>query len=188
MNLTSTTNSCIVFLLPDITVDNFLPTAGSNPTFTKNTATTLTDFTINVKNIATAGAGNQIAAATTGDNYAIDIYLAQANLATTPAAIKTAAFPATANAATVGNLKSALAAGGGTTSLTMTASGITLPVANCNKYTWLCAKVKKASGGQYIDSNANNNYQCKDNTAKISCPVGKLTFSSLYMKLRSILY
>jgi hypothetical protein len=55
----------------------------------------LTDLTLNVQNAATRNPGNDIYKARSGDNYAIDLHFAQADLAVNPRAKKTPAFPAT---------------------------------------------------------------------------------------------
>lgn len=155
--------------LSDIIALNFDPAAGTYPDLTMNTAVNLVGFKIDVKNQAVAGAGNKIALST-GDNYAIDIYLAKVNLGTTPAGTKTTAFPATLN---TGDLKVALAVGATTSpQQVMTANGITLPTADCNQYTWLCGCVKKGGGAQYVDSDTTNNCDCADASSKIKCLPG----------------
>lgn len=149
---------------------NFDPSAGTYPTFVKNTAADLVGFKLDIKNDAAASLGNDILASTTLDNYAIDIFLAQADLASSPAGIKTAAFSATL---VTGDLKVGLAATSQTTSLqVLTASGITLPIINCNLYNWLCACVKEGAGAKYVDVSSTNNCQCQDATSKITCPPG----------------
>ena len=163
-------SSTSAFIFSDIKVINFDPTTGTYPTFVKNTAANLVGFKLNIQNSATAGLGNDILDST-GDNYAVDIYLAQADLGTTPAGVKTSAFPATL---VTGDLTKGLAATATTTSLQeLTANGITLPITGCNLYTWLCACVKEGAGAQYIDSVTTNNCHCQDATSKISCPPGE---------------
>lgn len=153
---------------------NFDPTAGTLPTFVMNTAANLVGFKLDIKNNAAAGVGNQIAAST-GDNYAIDVYLAKADLAVTPAGVKTTAFPATLAS---GDLKVGLAVGETTSPLQeMTANGITLPTADCNQYVWLCACVKEGGGAQYVDSVTTNNCDCTNAASNIQCLPGKLQFS-----------
>ncbi|XP_064625601.1 uncharacterized protein LOC135486599 isoform X2 [Lineus longissimus] len=172
-----TTNNCmckdaklLISCFPDIIVETFDPNAGNFPTLVKNTPETLTNFEVVIKNNAAAGAGNQIGAPTSpDDNYAIDIYLAQADLETTPGATKDGPYPATLTG--TGDLKETLAPGASAATNTLTANGIKLPIADCNKYVSICALVKKGTGAQYLDSVTTNNYKCADASTKISCPV-----------------
>jgi hypothetical protein len=150
-------------------VRNFNPADGTYTTYVKDEENTLAGFKLRVKNDAGARAGNQIAASTS-DNFAIDVYFAQADLSTSPSAVKTSAFPASL---TSGDLTVGLAPGAKTPLQVLTASGITLPTLNCNQYTWICAGVKGGSGAQYIDSDTMNNCKCSDASAKISCPSGR---------------
>ncbi|XP_064622199.1 uncharacterized protein LOC135484544 isoform X2 [Lineus longissimus] len=161
---------CLQLILmcdPDIHGASFTPPAGAAyPDFIVNKATDLTNFTFSIQNAAT-GAKNDILASTTGDNFAVDVYFAKANLVTTPQGTKSTAFVATAGAL---DLKVALAAGA--TSLDnklFTANGITLPTTDCNLFTWLCACVKQGTGAHYVDADTNNNCDCQDAKAKISC-------------------
>jgi hypothetical protein len=134
-------------------------------------------------NSAGTGAGNQIAASTS-DNFAIDVYFAQADLSSNPSAVKTSAFPATL---TTGDLTVALAPGAKTATLqVLSASGITLPILFCNRYTWICACVKEGPGAQYVDSVTTNNCLCSDATAKISCPSGMVIGIALIKSLLSL--
>jgi hypothetical protein len=148
---------------------NFDPDAGSYPIFVKNNANNLVGFKLDIKNNAMAGVGNQIAASTS-NNYAVDVYFAQADLAVTPGATKTTAFAAVL---TSGDLKFGLAVGATTSPMQVFTVTATLPTGNCKLYTWLCACVKAGPGAQYVDSITTNNCQCKDASAKISCSPGK---------------
>jgi hypothetical protein len=150
-------------------VVSFNPAAGTYPIFAENRVRTLKGFTLYIKNHASAGAGNQIEASTS-DNYAIDLYFAEADLGVAPGANKSEAFPATL---TSGDMTVGLAVGASTNpAQVFTASGVTIRSADCNKYTWICACVKNGSGAQYIDSVTTNNCDCLDATDKISCPAG----------------
>jgi hypothetical protein len=163
----------VFFYFTDIQALAFTPTAGTYPDFIINTPANLASFTVTIKNAAT-GASNAILVST-GDNYAVDVYFAQANLATTPTGTKSAAFAATADSQ---DLKVALASAASLANTAFTANGVTLPATNCNLYKWLCACVKKGAGAHYVDAVTTNNCHCSDASAKISCSPGK---SRLYI-------
>jgi hypothetical protein len=133
----------------------------------------LAGFKVDIKNNAASATGNDIRALAAGDNYAVDVYFAQADLKTTPTGTKTAAFGA---AKTAGDLKVALNAGASTATgtLVFTANAVKLPTSDCKLYTWLCACVKEGAAAKYIDSVTTNNCECSDVSTKIFCNPGEL--------------
>jgi hypothetical protein len=134
-------------------------------TFKKEEEVDLKNFDVYIKNAARKEAGNDIYKARGGDNYAIDLYFAQADLAKNPRAIRSEAFPATV---TRGDLSVALAALDQTSKLYAKAL-VTLPLRNCERFVWLCACVREGSAAKYLDSDRNNNCECKDVSPQAQC-------------------
>jgi hypothetical protein len=159
----------------DIKPINFNVASATPAKFVEDTAVNFVGFKFDIENAATSATGNDITAATGGDNYAVDVYFAQADLKTTPTGTKTAAFSASK---TAGDLAVALTAGSSTTAglLTFTANNVKLPSTNCNLYTWICACVKEGAQATFVDSDTTNNCICSDYSSKISCNPGEHLF------------
>jgi hypothetical protein len=145
-------------------VTNFKPNA-PDLTFMKGEEVELSNFGVKVKNGAAKLAGNNIYKATSGDNYAIHLYFAQADLAVNPTAKKSPPFAATLN---TGDLSVALKAAFSTMEQKLK-SMITLPEEECSAYMWLCACVREGRGAKYKDSNPDNNCECKDVSSQVQC-------------------
>jgi hypothetical protein len=104
-------------------------------------------------------------------NYALNFYLAQANLETTLLADTTAyLLTITKEPALDFGL---IAIGAVSNPLSFRVSG-TLPMKHCSKYAWFCSCVTEGPDAVYKDFIKTNNCKCQDGSDKISCFPGRI--------------
>jgi hypothetical protein len=115
--------------------------------------------------------GSDIVKVTSGaKNYALNFYLAQANLEKILLADTTAYLLTITKEPALGF--GLIAAGAASSLLTFGISG-TLPSKHCPKYAWFCACVAEGPDAAYTDFVKTNNCKCQNGLDKISCFPGR---------------